>query len=226
MEFWKRTRWLHTPRVADRSATPRPLGVASSEARQLTAAMVPSVPSILCTIVGALVFARFALPAANAATLACQGATVLAATSDASTLSDGSGADTYGNGQRCAWHISTTTPGATVRIEFLAFDLQPVSPGGCRDWVRIHDGPTTTSPVMATYCGGMLPPPFTSTGAALTVQFFTDSSIVARGFEALYVAGKCSAPHSGAPACFPPCVLTVPAPQWHLQSQAALARCN
>jgi cubilin len=45
---------------------------------------------------------------------------------------------------------------------------------------------TDEDPLIGTYCGSNIPPVFTSTSNILYVQFYTDVSIGAAGFNATY----------------------------------------
>lgn len=106
-------------------------------------------------------------------------------------LSDGSGNARYANNMHCLWHI-TSPASRTVLLAFSAFALQARAPDGyCRDWVRMFDGPSTASPVVGTYCGdgSDMPREFSSTGRALTVEFYTDNRVVGMGFSATYALG-------------------------------------
>lgn len=68
----------------------------------------------------------------------------------------------------------------------------------CRyDYIEFRDGGTQDSPVMnvgynnnSRICGDQLPGSVLSTGNALYVRFFTDSSVTSVGFKAEYKIGE------------------------------------
>ncbi|MFT5336057.1 MAG: hypothetical protein ACI9YL_000049 [Luteibaculaceae bacterium] len=82
-------------------------------------------------------------------------------------------------------------PGAsTVTIDFTTFDMEPPLGALCYDYVRLYDGPDDTAPVIGggAFCGTAGPGLVTSTGNALTVQFYSDNTTNDVGFIADYQA--------------------------------------
>ncbi|GIV23045.1 MAG: hypothetical protein KatS3mg025_0704 [Bacteroidia bacterium] len=114
----------------------------------------------------------------------CQGTVQLTAPSG--SFSDGSGNSDYTNRADCRWLIQP--PGATwVRLSFTSFTTE-----ANYDFVRVYDGPTTSSPLLGSYSGTTLPPTLTSTGGSMLVVFTSDSSITRAGWEATYTSNGTS----------------------------------
>lgn len=92
----------------------------------------------------------------------------------------------YSNNQN---FIMTFYPGQTggkIRVEFIEFSVEPHSSCGY-DWLKIYDGPNTSSPLLGTWCGINSPGILTATNqsGALTFQFKSDASVTAAGWKAL-----------------------------------------
>jgi hypothetical protein len=69
--------------------------------------------------------------------------------------------------------------GNCVRVTFTSFNTEAGF-----DLLTIYDGPTTASPVIGTYSGGVLPGAVTSSTGCLTFRFVTDGSVVSAGWQA------------------------------------------
>jgi hypothetical protein len=67
---------------------------------------------------------------------ACPGPLPIAVTTTAGTLTDGSGANNYGNGWNCSWLLTASTPGARVSLTFTALTMESFSGNvnACPDW--------------------------------------------------------------------------------------------
>ncbi|XP_072335393.1 cubilin-like [Scyliorhinus torazame] len=89
----------------------------------------------------------------------------------------------YPNNAKCTWYILVDYDGR-VRLHIVDFELE-ASPGCSNDYVKIHDGPSTNSPVLSTICTGSNHT-FTSSSNAMTVYFKSDSQNTAHGFTANY----------------------------------------
>lgn len=114
----------------------------------------------------------------------CQGTTQLTAPNG--TFSDGSGNSDYTNRANCRWLIQP--PGATfIQLTFSSFNTE-----SNYDFVRVYDGPTTSSPLLGSYSGTSIPPTLTSTGGSMLVVFTSDSSITRAGWEASYTSNGVS----------------------------------
>ncbi|MBP7210492.1 MAG: PKD domain-containing protein, partial [Paludibacteraceae bacterium] len=113
----------------------------------------------------------------------CSGTTSLVASS--ATFTDGSGTSNYGNNADCKWLINPD--GATgIRLRFTDFTTESGF-----DYVKIYDGPTTSSPLLGAFSGSSIPSVVTSTGGIMLVHFTTDASSVAAGWTASYTASYC-----------------------------------
>jgi len=77
--------------------------------------------------------------------------------------------------------LTPTTAGAKVRAVFTAFSTE-----AGYDYLRIYDGPNTSSPLIGTYHGTNGPGTVTATNASgqLTFQFTSDGSVVSAGWRA------------------------------------------
>ncbi len=110
----------------------------------------------------------------------CQGTTTLTASSG--SFSDGSGNSDYTNRANCRWLIQPT--GATwIQLSFSSFSTE-----SSYDFVRVYDGPTTSSPLLGSYSGTSLPPTLQSSGGSMLVVFTSDSSVTRAGWSASYMS--------------------------------------
>ncbi len=108
----------------------------------------------------------------------CTGTTIL--TANSGIFSDGSGAGAYGNQSNCKWLIQP--PGATgIVLNFPSFNTE-----SGYDFVNVYDGSTIFSPLLGSFAGSSIPPPLTSSGGSMLVQFITDASVVYSGWEGSY----------------------------------------
>uniref|UniRef100_A0AAX7VLU9 Cubilin n=1 Tax=Astatotilapia calliptera TaxID=8154 RepID=A0AAX7VLU9_ASTCA len=91
--------------------------------------------------------------------------------------------NSYPNNVDCSWVISVD-PNHRVFLNFTDLDIEYHS--SCNfDYVAIHDGPTSSSPLLGRVCGSSVPP-FTSTQNTIYVRFRSDSSGNHRGFSARF----------------------------------------
>jgi M6 family metalloprotease-like protein len=75
--------------------------------------------------------------------------------------------------------------GSSVKVEFFSFDLE--ASDICEfDYLNIYNGPTTSSPLIGTYCGKSNPGTLESTdpSGALTFRFHSDGAVTGTGWEA------------------------------------------
>uniref|UniRef100_A0A671XF34 Cubilin n=1 Tax=Sparus aurata TaxID=8175 RepID=A0A671XF34_SPAAU len=92
--------------------------------------------------------------------------------------------NSYPNNVDCSWVISVD-PNHRVLLNFSDLDIEYHS--NCSwDYVAIHDGSTTSSPLLAHLCGTSPPSPITSTQNTIYVRFRSDSSRSHRGFSARF----------------------------------------
>ncbi|XP_069481361.1 embryonic protein UVS.2-like [Ambystoma mexicanum] len=103
----------------------------------------------------------------------------------------------YPNNVNCIYLIRV--PSDKVLLQFDAFDLQS-SLNCVSDYVKIYDGDSKTAPVLLNKaCGSGLPPPFTSSGNEMLVEFVTDDSITGSGFKASYSNVQCGNTFTSSP---------------------------
>ncbi|XP_075684851.1 cubilin [Rhinoderma darwinii] len=91
----------------------------------------------------------------------------------------------YGNNTDCEWTISAPL-GRTVRIRFAAFSID--DPGDCeKNYVRIYDGPVSTSPLIRTFCGldGNIAS-FNTTSHHVFVKFHADYAVIPSYFRIIW----------------------------------------
>ncbi|MBL7787776.1 MAG: fibronectin type III domain-containing protein [Chitinophagales bacterium] len=90
------------------------------------------------------------------------------------------------------YSMTFTNPDAlgSVRLTFNSFNLE-----NNYDYLYIHDGSSTTAPLIATLTGTTLPPTITSNGNSITIRFDSDGATQAAGFD---ISWQCVAP-----ACTP-----------------------
>ena len=72
----------------------------------------------------------------------------------------------------------TVASGYQVKMSFNDFDLE-----SGYDFLRVYDGPTTSSTLIGTYSGSSIPSDIIASGNELTVRFTSDYSIVDEGFD-------------------------------------------
>ncbi|XP_077864846.1 cubilin-like [Saccoglossus kowalevskii] len=89
----------------------------------------------------------------------------------------------YSRNERCQWNI-TTDSGLPMSVVFLDFLTEEHF-----DWVDIGNGldPTDVDSRVRHESGSSIPPPFYSSGADIWVTFYTDFTIVERGFVLVIV---------------------------------------
>ncbi|GAB2950635.1 hypothetical protein GCM10027048_14860 [Hymenobacter coalescens] len=103
-------------------------------------------------------------------------------TSCGTTVYDHGGTSDYADYANGSLTITPGTAGARVRITLTAFSTE-----SGYDYLRIYDGPSTSSPLLGSYTGyAATGTSHTATNAAgvLTIQFTSDGSVVSSGFEA------------------------------------------
>lgn len=85
---------------------------------------------------------------------------------------------TYLNHMNCNWTISSN---AKLELAFIRFQTE----SGC-DFVKVYDGPTSSSTLIGEYDGDSLPRNITSSSHELFVTFTTDGLVIKPGFLAHY----------------------------------------
>lgn len=102
-------------------------------------------------------------------------------TTCSTTIYDNGGFSNYADNSYGSLTILPATSGALVQLVFNSFALEQGF-----DYVRIYDGTSNTAPLLGSYTGTQLPLPVTATNAAgaLTVEFSSDGSVTASGFDA------------------------------------------
>ncbi|XP_042194838.1 CUB and sushi domain-containing protein 1 [Callorhinchus milii] len=83
----------------------------------------------------------------------------------------------YGNHMHCVWLIIAKSE-SRIHLAFNDFDVEPQF-----DFVSVKDGLNPESPVLGTYSGSKVPSPLTSSGHVARLEFLTDHSTAARGFN-------------------------------------------
>ncbi|MCB0769599.1 MAG: CUB domain-containing protein [Flavobacteriales bacterium] len=84
----------------------------------------------------------------------------------------------YANNQDLSWTYCAP-PGQVITLNFTQFSIELNY-----DFLTIHDGPGTSSPILAGYTGTGAIPPITSTGSCLTLWFTSDFSGTLPGWTA------------------------------------------
>lgn len=105
----------------------------------------------------------------------------------------------YGNNENQVITFCPGTPGDSMQITFSQLDIAP------GDQITVYDGPSTASPVVGTYPGGILTTGYlytsTDPGGCLTIQFTSNNLGTMAGWVA---ALQCSSPCPPPVAHFPP----------------------
>lgn len=79
------------------------------------------------------------------------------------------GAGDYFNNENITQTICSSVAGQCVRLVFTSFDLETNY-----DYLRIYDGPNTSSPLIGTYTGNVGPGLITSNSGCITLRFTSD----------------------------------------------------
>jgi len=104
--------------------------------------------------------------------------TVITYTASTGTIYDSGGAlANYSNDERKLYLIQ---PGGVVNItiNFISFNLETNW-----DYLYVYDGTTTSAPLLATYTGTSIPGNVSSTGPSILVEFRSDCSTTASGYQ-------------------------------------------
>ncbi|GAB5538165.1 MAG: hypothetical protein Salg2KO_02680 [Salibacteraceae bacterium] len=97
-------------------------------------------------------------------------------------LFDNGGPDANYLANTDSWVTIAPCNAASVTLTFEQFFIE--GGNGCPyDILTVYDGPSTTSPVLGTYCGGTLPSAITSTGPSVTVRMEADGGLEYAGFK-------------------------------------------
>ena len=86
----------------------------------------------------------------------------------------------YHNNEDYTFTIAPTNA-TSVTLSFISFSLE-----NNNDYLKVYNGPSTTSPLISTLTGSSLPASITSTGSSLTMQFHSNSTITQSGYDAIY----------------------------------------
>lgn len=98
---------------------------------------------------------------------------------------DGGPAYNYGSDQHLITTFLPALPGYRMRLEFETFDLENST--GCeKDFVKIYDGPSTSSPLLGIWCGNNSPGTVEAgvNGGPLTVEFVSNRFVSGQGWVA------------------------------------------
>ena len=98
----------------------------------------------------------------------------------------GGATSNYGNMTDYTTTFLAPNPSYPIRLEFLTFDLED-APNCIYDYVKIYNGPSTSSNMIGMYCGTNSPGTITSTdpSGALTVKFHADEAVTGTGWSAI-----------------------------------------
>ncbi|MBL4655477.1 MAG: T9SS type A sorting domain-containing protein, partial [Bacteroidia bacterium] len=117
----------------------------------------------------------------------CEGFYYFTASYD--TIGDGSDSSNYANNSNCEWLIQPSGA-SSITLTFLSFETQTLN-----DKVIVYDGEDETGTILGTFSGDSLPSELKSTAGQMFVQFISDDTITAKGWQAVYDAeflGFCS----------------------------------
>jgi lysophospholipase L1-like esterase len=98
------------------------------------------------------------------------------------TVTDNSGNGNYSDNMDCQKLIQPTNAGS-ITLSFTQFNTE-----ANYDFVRVYNGPTTSSPLLGQFSGNNLPPSLTSTGGSMLIRFTTDGGVVGQGWSATYTS--------------------------------------
>ena len=101
----------------------------------------------------------------------------------------------YHNNENYTFSIAPPNA-ATVSLRFTSFDVE-----AGYDYLKVYDGPSVNSPLLANLSGTTLPSTITSTAGVITLQFHSDGATVGTGYTAIYTCNQ-----SVVPTCTTPVV--------------------
>lgn len=115
-----------------------------------------------------------------AAVVTCSGSTTLTASSN--VFDDGSGATaSYADNLNCSWLVQPSS--GPVNLSFNRFDLNAAG-----DTLYIYDGTNNSATLIGKYTGSTNPPTAISSGNSLFIEFITNGTLNALGWEASYTS--------------------------------------
>lgn len=88
----------------------------------------------------------------------------------------------YGGKIKCIWQINVPL-GFRVKLTFTSFDSH-----SCTDKLEVREGLLSSSPLMGSFCGPVLPPDLYTHGRSMWLRFIVRSSGSFKGFHARYSA--------------------------------------
>lgn len=97
---------------------------------------------------------------------------------------DGSGNADYQHNLNCQYLIQPAC-GAYIHLTFDEFNID------AGDVVNVYDGPTTSSPLLASYHGGDVPVMLNSNGNKMLINFVTNGTVTNKGWAASYTVDYC-----------------------------------
>jgi len=127
-----------------------------------------------------IILAIFLFIATNSFGQYCSGTTIITASSG--SLSDGSGIYNYLDNTNCSWLIKPTNA-ATITLTFTSFYTEQNF-----DYVKIYDGPTTSSSLLGSFSGSTIPSSINSTGGEMLIIFTSDLSNTYDGWNANFTS--------------------------------------
>lgn len=112
----------------------------------------------------------------------------------------GGGAGNYGNNENSSMTFCSSVSGSCIRLLFTTFDLETNA-----DFLSVYDGSSTAAPLIGTYTGNTIPGIIVSGSGCLTIQFTSNGSGTAVGWQALISClacngGNCPVTCNGGPA--------------------------
>lgn len=88
----------------------------------------------------------------------------------------------YAHNQNCTWVIVAPLT-SVIQLTFSAMDIEHYE--DCfYDYVAIYDG--VRNKEVGRFCGNVIPPPITSSGNILKINFVSDESLAMQGFSFTY----------------------------------------
>lgn len=84
-----------------------------------------------------------------------------------------------------------SSAGSCMQIQFTSVDLK------VNDIITVYDGPNVASPVLSTITGTTIPPILMASTGCLTINFVSNGSSVAAGWEAVISCELCPTPPAG-----------------------------
>lgn len=92
----------------------------------------------------------------------------------------------YPHSRDCMWTVQVPL-GKRIQFHFAFLSIE-LHPDCTYDYLRVHDGPKESDPLLKTFCNSTLPPPITTSGSSALLHFHSDNTMSDKGFHLTYTS--------------------------------------